>query len=237
MSNNEESIITRSHYDRKYGEKRGKFIVIDGADGSGKKTQTDLLIKRLKAEKHQAMMFDFPQYDKFFGKLVKRYLSGEFGGLNEVDAHLASVLYAADRWQAKDDIKKFLDKGYMVVSNRYAESNMAHQAAKIKSPKKQKEFLKWLDEMEFKNFLIPRADLVIYLDVPVEIGQKLVEHRGNKKDIHELDTGYLKNTQKQYRNLCKNNRHWKKINCTKNNQILPREEIADKVWKVVVKMI
>ncbi|OGD56348.1 hypothetical protein A2V71_01360 [Candidatus Berkelbacteria bacterium RBG_13_40_8] len=182
-------------------------------------------------------MFDFPQYDKFFGKLVKRYLSGEFGGLNDVDAHLASVLYAADRWQAKDDIERFLKKGYIVISNRYAESNMAHQTAKIKSPKKQKEFLKWLSEMEFENFKIPRADLVIYLDVSVEIGQKLVENRGNKKDIHELDIIYLENTQKQYRALCNQNKHWQKINTTKNSQILSREKIAEKVWEIVKKII
>lgn len=217
--------------------RKGKLIVIDGADGSGKKTQADLLIKKLKHEKRKVILFDFPQYDKFFGKLVKRYLSGEFGGLNEVDAHLASVLYAADRWQAKDEINKYLEKGYIVISNRYAESNMAHQSAKISSSKKRREFLKWLDEMEFKNFVIPRANLVIYLDVPVEIGQKLVEHRGNKKDIHEVDTDYLKRTQNQYRKLCDTNRHWYKISCTQNNQIFSREEIADKVWEIVTKII
>lgn len=213
----------------------GRFIVIDGSDGSGKKTQADLLIKYLKSKKIKAVMFDFPQYDKFFGKLVKRYLSGEFGGLNEVDAHLASVLYAADRWQAKDDINKYLEKGYIVISNRYAESNMAHQSAKIKSAKKRQEFLKWLDEMEFKNFAIPRADMVVYLDVPVEIGQKLVEHRGNIKDIHETDVDYLRRTQKEYRNLCNKYKHWQKIDCTKNKQILTREEIADKVLNIVEK--
>jgi len=219
---------------------KGKFIVIDGADGSGKKTQTDLLIKKLKSQKKKAVMFDFPQYDKFFGKLVKRYLSGEFGGLNEVDAHLASVLYAADRWQAKDEIEKYLNNGYIVISNRYAESNMTHQTAKIKSPKKQKEFLKFLDEMEFQNFQIPRADLVVYLDVPVDIGQKLIKKRGDishKVDIHENNIGYLKATQNQYRKLCASNRHWKKIECTQRNEILSREKIAEKVWQVVKKII
>lgn len=214
---------------------KGKFIVIDGSDGSGKKTQADLLMKKLKSQKKKAIMFDFPQYDKFFGKLVKRYLNGEFGGLNEVDAHLASVLYAADRWQAKDEIEKYLKKGHIIISNRYAESNMAHQGAKIKSPKKQKEFLKFLDEMEFKNFRIPRADLVIYLDVPVEIGQKLVTNRGNKKDIHELDISYLKCTQNQYRKLCTKNKHWQKILCTCKNELLSREEIAEQIWKTVEK--
>lgn len=216
---------------------KGKFIVIDGADGSGKKTQADLLIKKLKSEKRKAVMFDFPQYDKFFGKLVKRYLSGEFGGLNEVNAHLASVLYAADRWQAKDEIEKYLKKEYIIISNRYTESNMAHQGAKIFSAKKRKEFLRWLDEMEFENFKISRAELVIYLDVPIEIGQKLVEHRGNKKDIHEQDIAYLKRTRNQYLYLCKRNRHWKKIECTQRREILPREIIAERVWKIIKKII
>ncbi len=211
----------------------GKFIVIDGADGSGKKTQADLLIKKLKLEKYKTILFDFPQYDKFFGKLIKRYLSGEFGGLGEVDAYLASVLYATDRWQAKDEINNYIEKGYVVIANRYAESNMAHQTAKIKSKKKQEEFLKWLNEMEFENFKIPKADLVIYLDVPVKISQKLVNHRGNKKDIHELDFDYLKRTQNQYRKLCAASKHWHKIICTKDNQIFSREKIAKNVWRVV----
>jgi dTMP kinase len=216
---------------------KGKFIVIDGSDGSGKKTQADLLIKKLKAEKKKAVMFDFPQYDKFFGKLVKRYLSGEFGGLKDVDAHLASVLYAADRWQAKKEIENYLSKGYIVISNRYAESNMAHQSAKISSVKKRGEFLKWLDEMEFKNFKIPRADLVLYLNVPIEIGQKLVENRGNKKDIHELDIAYLKKTRKQYLDLASKNRHWQKIDCTQKKEILSREEIAKQVWQSAKRII
>lgn len=212
---------------------KGKFIVIDGADGSGKKTQADLLIKKLKFEKHKAIMFDFPQYDKFFGKLVKRYLSGEFGELNEVDAHLASVLYAADRWQAKDEINNYLEKGYIVISNRYAESNMAHQSANIKSSLKRKKFLEWLDDMEFHQFKIPRADLVIYLDVPVEIGQKLVEHRGNKKDIIEQNLSHLKTTQNQYRKFAKQLKHWCKVDCCEKKELLSREEIAEKIWKVV----
>jgi len=222
--------------------KKGKFIVIDGSDGSGKKTQADLLIKKLKSEKRKTVLFDFPQYDKFFGKLVKRYLSGEFGGLNEVDAHLASVLYAADRWQAKDDIEKYLKNGFVVISNRYTESNMAHQSAKISSPQKRKKFLKWLEDLEFGNFKIPRADLVIYLDVPIEIGRKLIGSRNKSakrgsadsgKDIHEADIEYLKKTRKQYCLLSQKNKHWQKIECTKNKAILSREEIAEKVWQVV----
>jgi dTMP kinase len=110
---------------------------------------------------------------------------------------------------------------------------MAHQSAKIPSPQKRQQFLKWLDEMEFENFQIPRADLVVYLDVPIEIGQKLVENRGNKKDIHETDIEYLKKTRQQYCLLCRQNKHWRKIECTQKNNILSREEIAEKIWQVV----
>ncbi|MEK7143014.1 MAG: dTMP kinase [Patescibacteria group bacterium] len=215
---------------------RGKLIVIDGADGSGKRTQAELLLKRLKKAKKKAVLISFPQYSQFFGKLVRCYLNGEFGKLNEVDAHLTSVLYAADRWQAKEKINDWLKKDYIVIADRYAESNMAHQTAKIFSPLKRKRFLKWLNDLEYGNFQIPRADMVLYLDVAVEIGQKLMDGRG-KKDIHEADIDYLKKVQNQYRNFCKTRKNWHCVICAQNGKILSREQIAEKIWEVVGKKI
>lgn len=209
---------------------KGKLIVIDGADGSGKKTQAELLIKRLKKLKKKAILVDFPQYEDFFGKVVRRYLDGEFGGLNDVSGYLASILYAADRWRAKEKIEKYLNDGYIIISNRYAESNMAHQGAKIKSPSERKKFLQWLDEMEFKIFKIPRADRVIYLDVPVEISRQLVDGRGVKKDIHEANLDYLKKTRQEYCRLCQSKKNWLLVDCTQNGKIKSREEIADFLW-------
>ncbi|MBM2821133.1 MAG: tmk [Candidatus Berkelbacteria bacterium] len=212
---------------------RGKLIVIDGADGSGKKTQAELLINRLKKIKKKAVLVDFPQYDDFFGKIIRRYLDGEFGGLDDVSGYLASVLFAADRWRSKEKIEKYLQEGFIVISNRYAESNMAHQGAKIKSPDERKRYLDWLNEMEFETFKIPRADAIIYLDVPIEVSQKLMDGRG-KKDIHEKNIQYLRNTQELYREFCKNNKNWFNIPCTKNDKLMSRENISELVWAVLL---
>lgn len=212
---------------------KGKLIVIDGADGSGKKTQAELLIKRLKKLNKKAVLIDFPQYDDFFGKVVRRYLDSEFGGLDDVSGYLASVLYAADRWRAKEKINEYLSDGYIVISNRYAESNMAHQGAKIKDEIKRKEFLNWLDEMEYKIFQIPRADAIIYLDVPIEVSQKLMDNRGIK-DIHEKNVDYLKKTQECYRAFCNENKNWFNIPCTRNGKLMSRETISEIVWAAMI---
>lgn len=149
-------------------KKRGKFIVIEGIDGSGKDTQTNLLVKKLKESGYKVRNFDFPQYRKtFFGGAVGRFLKGEFGSLNEVNPYLASIVYAGDRWQAKDEINKYLGMGYVVVSNRYVLSNL-HQASKLKS-KKRKEFWDFIENLEYKTYGVPKEDLDLILDVPVEV--------------------------------------------------------------------
>ncbi len=142
---------------------KGKLIVVDGADGSGKATQAALLAKALRKRGLGVKMIDFPQYQNFFGALIGRYLAGEFGDFIKLDPYLVSVLYAADRFDSSRQIKNWLDKGYVVIADRYVSANQIHQGSKIEDPKKRKQFLDWLDEMEFQVFAIPRPDLVVYL--------------------------------------------------------------------------
>jgi dTMP kinase len=222
----------------------GKFIVIDGSDGSGKGTQTKILIEKLKSEGHEVASYDFPQYDKtFFGRMVGRYLNGEFGQADEVSPYLASVLYAGDRYQASEKIKKDLSNRKIVVANRYIQSNMGHQTSKITDPKKKQEFLDWLEEMEYGVFNIPKADLVIYLQVPYKIAQSLVDQKevrsytDRKRDIHEADDDYLRRSDEQYRELARIYPEWRIIDCAVDDQIQTREEIAGKVWAEVKKII
>ncbi len=219
---------------------KGLFIVIDGTDGSGKATQTEILAKRLRKEGHKIKLADFPQYYKsFFGKMVGRFLSGEFGGLNDVDPYLASILYAGDRWEASEKIVKWLSSGNVVISNRYAASNMAHQGAKFSGNYKRKKFLDWLSEMEFKIFKIPQENLLIFLDVPYNIGQELIKKKdyrkylGKKKDIHESDLSYQEKVRKFYKSLCRKNKNWYAINCVKSGEILPKEKIAEQVYEII----
>ena len=104
--------------------KKGKLIVIDGLDGSGKFTQFKRLKKKLELEGYNVDSFDFPQYDKPFGAMVGRYLKGEFGDIDELPVEIATILYALDRYSIRDDIKQAIDDGKIVVLNRYTPSNL-----------------------------------------------------------------------------------------------------------------
>ena len=150
---------------------KGKLIVIDGTDGSGKATQVELLAKALKKEGHKVQVVDFPEYyDNFFGKFIGHCLSEQYYNWLKVHPKIASVVYAADRFESKEKIEGFLKKGYVVIANRYVSANQIHQGGKIASAKKRAEFIKWLDEMEYKVFKIPRPDVTLYLSLPIAKG-------------------------------------------------------------------
>jgi len=221
--------------------KKGKFIIIDGIDGSGKKTQTKAIVKKIKKSGLNVETIDFPRYyNNFFGKLIGRYLSGEFGTSAEISPYLASVLYAADRFESSKKIREWLSKGCIVIADRYASSNQIHQGGKIKDAKKRKKFLEWLNEMEFEVFKIPKPDMIVYLNVSCKISEKLLDNTdsknrkkylGNKKDIHESDSDHLENARKSALKLVKEQNNWINIECVENNKLLPIKDITDKIWK------
>src|SRR3989344_7633575 len=129
--------------------KKGKLVVVDGIDGSGKATQVGLLAERFRQSGIRFKTIDFPRYyDNFFGRMIGSYLSGIYGDFIKVDPRLASVLYAADRFESSSKIREWLQEGYVVLTDRYVSANQIHQGGKIKDPKKRKEFLSWLDKME-----------------------------------------------------------------------------------------
>ena len=174
----------------------GKLIVIEGLDASGKGTQTELLSKNLQASGIQTFVISLPNYSDRSSELVKMYLEGEMGtNPNDVNAYAASTFYAADRYAS---FKKFWNKEYfgdkVIIANRYTTSNACHQMTKL--PKNQwDEYLDWLFEFEYTKLEIPKPDLVIFLDMPVDISQKLLmkryENDASKKDVHERDVEYL----------------------------------------------
>lgn len=223
--------------------KKGKFLVIEGIDGSGKRTQLKLLIKYCQEHKVKTRSVDFPQYYKtFFGKLVGRYLQGEFGEVNQVSPYLASLTYAGDRWQAKEKMDKALKEGKLLLANRYTSSNMAFMGAKIKTKRERDKFLRWLTRVEWQIYQIPEPDLTIYLSVPPEIGQRLVDKKGkrkyvgnkNSRDIHERNLAYLKKVAEVYLELCQRFDNWVKIDCVdKKENLLSKEEIHQKIVKVL----
>lgn len=218
---------------------KGKFIVIDGTDGSGKWTQTRSLIERLKQEWHQVEMADFPQYGERSAMMVEDYLNWNFGTAEEVWAYRASVLYAVDRYAASFKIKKWLEEWKIVIANRYVSSNMWHQAGKIKDIQERDKFLEWLDKFEYGLFDIPRPDKNILLYMPTEIGQELVDkkwHRdyvgGEKRDIHEADLQHLKDAAEAYKYVAKKY-DWTIIDSAPDWKLQSIEEIGEKIWKEI----
>lgn len=220
----------------------GKLIVIEGTDSSGKATQTGLLVEHLKKEGHDVKTLDFPQYDSFFGRHVARYLRGEYGRLDQVHPELASILFALDRFGQKEKLRKWLDDGSVVILNRYIESNMGHQGAKIADKEERLRFLEWLKELELKQLGIPKADLVLYLHVPAEISQQIIKNRekkgylkGKGRDIHEKDIDYQARCVQTYLELCEHFVHWHKITCTSKGKLISIEAIHERVWEIVRK--
>jgi dTMP kinase len=237
------SDVANKILERKNNMKKGKFIVIDGTDGSGKATQTELLLKRLKKHGLKVKKIDFPRYyENFFGKLIGECLAGKYGQFIHVDPHIASVLYAADRWESSAQIKKWLDSGVTVVADRYVSSNQIHQGGKIKHNQKRAEFLHWLDTMEHKVFKIPRPDMLIHLHVPAKIGFKLLKAKSlelkkryleGKKDLAENDLKHLEDSRRNALKLVKELNNWHQIDCAHKDGILPREEIHELVFSKV----
>ena len=211
------------------GKKRGRLIVFEGADGSGKTTQAKLLFKHLKKQKIPAEYISFPIYESTWGKLVRRYLDGEFGDVGDVSPYLACVFYAGDRLSVSKKLFKWLKAGKIVVCNRYTGSNIAHQIVKIKNQKSKIKFMEWLEDFEYNQNKIPRENEVILLSVPISFSQKLM--RLKKKDIHERNKNYLAGVVRVYEELERKRAYWKKVECVENGKLLSREKIHEKVLR------
>src|SRR3989344_4858566 len=223
--------------------RKGKLVVIDGTDGSGKATQVKLLAKVLRHEGYTVKLLDFPEYYKnFFGKFVGHCLSEQYYNWINIHPKIASIAYAADRWESSEKIKSWLKKGYIVLANRYVSANQIHQGGKIVNTKKRVNFIKWLDEMEYKVFKIPRPDIVFYLHVPMSIILKLIKERnkktsrayiGKRKDIVEGNIPYLTNSHKTALWLAQTQKGWVRIECVNGNIIKTREDIHEEIYESV----
>lgn len=175
------------------------LIAIEGTDGCGKKTQIRKLYEYFKSKKNEVVIVSFPNYDSPSSGPVKMYLGGEFGEKADCfDAYQASIFFAVDRMATMKKLFASLDKPTVILFDRYTQSNMIHQAGKIKDEHKMDEFLEWLDNLEFEVMKIPRPHKVIFLDVPVEISYKICAAREQMKigevysyDIHERDKQHL----------------------------------------------
>jgi dTMP kinase len=195
----------------------GKLIAIEGIDGSGKRTQVALLRDALGARGHETFVTGFPIYESWFGKMVGEFLDGEFGPLEEVDPHFTALLYAGNRFEAKQQIVEALAAGKIVLADRYIGSNMAHQSALLPAEERG-EFVKWIEHLEYQIYGLPRESAVIYLRVPPAEAQKLValkSARGYTASTHDLLEGnlrHLEDAAAMYDELAKR-ANWKSVEC------------------------
>ena len=218
----------------------GKLIVIEGLDGSGKSTQLELLPQNLLAQGIQSKTVSFPDYDSDSSALVKTYLGGAFGKKPEdVNAYAASLFYAVDRYASyKANWGEYYNQNGVIVSGRYTTSNAVHQTSKMPEGEWQG-FLDWLYDLEYNKVGIPKPDKVIFLDMPVEVSQKLLSgrYKGDeaKKDIHESDTAYLENCRKAAMFTARYS-GWTIIPCAKDGEARSIEDISKDVLTETLKL-
>lgn len=219
----------------------GKLIVIEGLDGSGKSTQLEMLGKTLSKRGVDCKTVSFPDYESNSSALIKMYLGGEFGtNPEDVNAFASSIFYTVDRYASfKKNWGEYYNAGGVVLSGRYTTSNAVHQASKL-DKKDWEGFLDWLYDLEYNKVCIPKPDKVIFLDVPIDISQKLLTGRyggdNSKKDIHEGDVEYLKKCRDAAYFTAKYS-GWTVISCAENGEMRTKESIANDILNEVLKML
>ncbi|MCI9281175.1 MAG: hypothetical protein HFI49_02820 [Bacilli bacterium] len=212
---------------------KGKLIVIEGTDCSGKQTQTDELVKNLKKLGLKAISFSFPNYASPTGEIIGEYYLGKNNkslfkeGIENVDPKISSLYYAADRAYNINIIKKYLENDYIVILNRYVESNMAFQGGKIKDIKKRHMLYEWLDNLEFVLLDLPRPDMVLFLYLPYEqvcILKKSKRKPVNENLLHMAEIAYFELSSIY---------DYQKINCLKDNKLRSIEDISKEILNKV----
>jgi len=217
-----------------------KLFVVEGLDGAGKSTQIRLLKEFFSGKGYNCEYLHFPRTDTpYFGELIARFLRGEFGSLNEVDPWLVAMLYAGDRKDASGIIKEWLEKGNIVLLDRYTYSNIAYQCAKLNNPAERDALQKWILDLEFSHFGIPLPDLNVFLDVPFSFTEKkLLSSRTGKdrdylngtKDIHEESLAFQKRVREIYLHVAAADSRLSIVNCSDDKgNMLPPEKIFKRI--------
>jgi dTMP kinase len=223
-----------------------RLFVIEGVDGAGKSTQIKLLREYLSEKGYDCEYMHFPRTEApYFGELIARFLRGEFGSLNEVDPYLVAMLYAGDRKDASEVIKKWLNEKKVVLLDRYTYSNIAYQCAKAHESVEQDKLMKWILSLEFDHFSIPRPDLNIFLDVPFAFTEKKLSdirsgedrnYLNGTRDIHEESLSFHKTVRDLYLKVAAKDDHLSVIDCSNNNgEMLAPEEIFNIIINELIK--
>ncbi len=217
---------------------KGRLIVLEGTDGSGKSTQFARLCDRLSAQKQDFHRLVFPRYDQPSSALIRMYLSGELGSHPEdVNAYAASAFYAVDRYASwKQDWEAYYRQGGLVLSDRYTTSNAVHQSGKVAEGERG-DFFSWLADFECGKLGLPTPDLVIWLDMPIE---KAVENLRRREeaththgDIHEVDEGYLARCRAAAQEAA-SFYGWERVPCVDDaGRVRSIDDIHQQIWGLV----
>ena len=209
----------------------GTLYVIEGVDGSGKATQTELLYQALLAQGKNVRKVSFPDYDSPSSSLIKMYLNGEFGtDPQSVNAFATSVFFAVDRFASfRKDWQQFYEDGGIIIADRYVTSNLVHQAGKIADTDEKERYIAWLSDLEYNIFGLPKPDCVIFLDMPPAYSLRLRQQRGELKqglsaDIHEADQQYLQQAYDNAIGIAKH-QNWHTISCVADGEIRAIDDI------------
>jgi dTMP kinase len=221
-------------------QKKGLFVVIDGIDGSGKGTQSKMLVDRLQMHAYPVEIISFPQYGKKSAGATEEYLNGTFGNL---DPRQSSVLFAVDRFDASGQIRAWLDNGKIVIANRYVTANAGHQGGKIRDKDERLEFFKWLHELEYSLFKIPVPDLNIIVHMPAAIAQELVDKKnaserayvqGKKRDIHEADLEHLQHAEEVFLEIADTFPNTRLIHSTNpDGSLKTPDQVHEIIWALI----
>lgn len=219
------------------------LIAIEGIDGSGKGTQAELLHQRMLNAGLTSELISFPRYaETHFGQTIGRFLNGEFGELGQVDPHLAATLYAADRFESIEMLSELLATKDVVVADRYVASNVAHQGAK-KSGDDRTAIQEWILKTEHEVFRLPRAHLVVHLDLPAETAQKLIARKSKRDytdqaaDLQEADRDYLDSVREAYLDLASREPDWSTISLLDGDRLKSIDEVGEEIWSVAAALL
>lgn len=218
---------------------KGKLIVIEGTDCSGKETQSKLLIENLRKDGIKVERLSFPMYDTPTGKIIggpylgKSEISESFfdESAPKVDPKVAALYYAADRKYNIPSVINLLNNGINVVLDRYVYSNMAHQGCKIKNTHERLNMYGWLDVLEFKLLELPKPDIAVFLHMPTSYTNKLKQSRSNLDD-NEKDEEYLHLAEESYIELSSVYK-WKTIECVEEGCLKTIDNIQREIYDFI----